>query len=59
MYSPFKLNQVFSLYDYVNIMDHFGKLMELNTKISMAAIAKACRLVDQHFLSTLHLQQLC
>ena len=32
MYSPLQLNQVFSPYDYVSIMDHktssFGKLME-------------------------------
>ena len=45
MYSPLQLNQVFSPYDFVNIMDHFGKLMELSTNISMAAIAEACRLV--------------
>ena len=32
--------------DYVNIMDHFGRLMELSTNISMAALAKACRPVD-------------
>ena len=32
--------------DYVDIMDHFGKLMELSTNIPMAALAEACRLVD-------------
>ena len=52
MYSPrvqramYSLNPVFSPYDYVDIIDHFGKLMKLSTNISMAALAKACRLVD-------------
>ena len=48
MYSPLQLYQVFSPYDFVNIMDHFGKLMEFSTNIniSMAALAEACRLVD-------------
>ena len=46
MYSPLQLNQVFSPYDYVNIMDHFGKLMDLSTNISIAALAETCRLID-------------
>ena len=46
MYSPLQFNQVFSPYNYVNIMDHFGNLMELSTNISMAALAEACRLVN-------------
>ena len=46
MYSPLQLNQVFSPYDYANIMDHFGKLMELSTNISMAAFTEAYRLVN-------------
>ena len=32
--------------DYVNIMDHFGKLVGLITNISMAALAETCRLAD-------------
>ena len=44
MYSPLQLNQVFSPYDYVNIMDHFGKLIELSTNISIAALAEEFRL---------------
>ena len=46
MYSPLQLNQVFSPYGYVNVMGHFGKLMELSTNMSMVALAEACRLVD-------------
>ena len=46
MYSPLKLDQVFSPCYYVDIMDAFGKLMELSTNISMVALAEACRLVD-------------
>ena len=46
MYLPFQINQVFSPYNYVNIMDDFGKLMELSTNILMAAPAEACRSVD-------------
>ena len=40
-----RLNQVFSPHDYDNIMDHFGKLMELSTNTSMAAFVEPCRLV--------------
>ena len=36
----------FSPYDYVNIMDHIGKLMELTANILMAVVVEACRLVD-------------
>ena len=50
MYSPLQLYQVFSLVSmttvYVNIMDHFGKVMELSTNMSMAALAEARRLAD-------------
>ena len=46
MYSPLQLNQVFSPHDYVNIMDHFRKLIELSTSISVTALAEACRLGD-------------
>ena len=46
MYLPLQLNQVFSPYDCVDIMDHFGTLMKLSKSISMAALAEACRLAD-------------
>ena len=46
MYSPLQLNQVFSTYDYVNLMDPFRKLIELSTNVLMAALIETCRLVD-------------
>ena len=39
MYLPLQLNQVFCPHDYVNILDYFGKLMELSRNISIALLA--------------------
>ena len=53
MYLPLQLNQVCSPHDYVSVMDHFGKLMELITNISMAVLAETCRLVDTTQIKTI------